>query len=236
MNRAIAAIVFALWYCCASLAAATAADVDVASLTSSGLGRQPVVGEWLEYVIAFPVDPLENSLRPAPLPPPPSPLDTEPADPVDPAAAAAATDAQPAGRFSLAPPEFEAPVAWRVLPLRITIAGRTDSGFHAVVNLDGASRPVVLPAASPVAPSPGAAPDGTATQKIGDLFYDVQVFRDPDPETGFIRHVNAHLPFGLARFATPYVDVILVDMGSGDEPPFPSARADASPPPGALWR
>ncbi len=93
-----------------------------------------------------------------------------------------------------------------------------------------------MPIASAAAPSSEAVPDSTSSQKIGDLFYDVQVFRDPDPETGFVRHVNRELPFGLARFATPYVDVILVDMGSGDEPPFPSARAAVSPPPGALWR
>lgn len=209
MARVVVATIFVMWWCGLSVAA------------------EPAAGDWLEYVVAYPVDPLENSLRPIPLPSPLMPREHDPEH-----ESQASPDA-PVSRFSPVLPEFEAPTVWRTLPLRVSIAGRADGGFNVIVNLDGNSSSVILPFAS--ARQPTGDPDGTANQKIGDMLYNIQVFRDSDPETGFIRHVSEELPFGLARFATPYVDVILVDMGSGEEPPFPSTRVAVSPPPGTLW-
>ncbi|MCC8179990.1 MAG: hypothetical protein LIP23_03640, partial [Planctomycetes bacterium] len=51
--------------------AAEAAMPSLPALAASGLGRLPRPGEWLEFTICYPLDPLENSLSPEPQPPPP---------------------------------------------------------------------------------------------------------------------------------------------------------------------
>lgn len=182
--------------------------------------RKPVLGEWLEYRVAIPVDPMENSLSPSPIPP------SEPAGIPPPRVV------ELDGEAYVFRPTFEAVPAWRVLPLRLEILHPLDDGYRARMTFEGKTREVVLPGIASGsemdfrydAPQP---PDGTAVLRLDGDTYEVTVCRRVG-EAGFVRHSHPDLPFGLARFATEHVDIVLVGMGTGTPPAFP-LHLDAEP-------
>jgi hypothetical protein len=104
--------------------------------------RLPKAGEWLEYVIAFPVDPLEKSMRdffqPADVPgtaadtpePPPVPAENMPLSQIY------LIDREPV---------FEAPRDWYSMRLRLEITGVDQDGCHAVMRYENRQDVVAIP-------------------------------------------------------------------------------------------
>ena len=193
--------------------------------------RKPRIGEWLEYLVAYPVDPMENTLRSDPVPAGSGDI---------PAPENGMTNGD---GTTLITPQFDSPVAWRVLPLRLEILYPLDDGYRARMTFEGKTNEVVLPGPSRTdsppfdydAPQP---PDEKIRHRVGDTALDVEVTKRFGNGYGFIRYANADLPFGLARFATENVDVILVGMGDGPPPrtfPLP-LRIPPDPAPGKLYR
>lgn len=195
----------------------------------SGSSRKPSPGEWLEYLVAYPADPLENELRPDPAPA--LPANADDADNF------VALDDE----TFIVKPSFEPAAAWRALPLRLEIIRPDNDGLRARMTFEGESREVLLPFTAPKIASefhyeePQPATE-RAVHRIGDRVYEVEATRRPAEQYGFVRYEHAELPFGLARFATESVDLILVGMGSGPPPPFPlRLREPVQPPPGRLF-
>lgn len=212
-----------------SLLAATALQAAVAAeipgtgdLFDVSAARRPRPGEWLEYLVSYPVDPLENRLDPNPVPPP-------------------GADAG----FAVVPefftrPDFEPAVAWRGLPLRLVVLGSDDEAVRARLYFGDRQQDIALPLRSS-GPKAGfiydfPAPDPEWRQfRLNNLYYEVRFERRRAGDSGFARLTSPELPFGLARFATPDVDVVLVGMGEGEAPEFPLAAADPVEPPLGLF-
>lgn len=207
-----------------------AAAGDVPDVFDPSSARRPRPGEWLEYRIAFPVDPLENSLSAAPVPPlaakdqPLSDGDEESLD----------------APFAIIPPVLESPEAWRVLPLRLELREITDEGVNAVLTFAGESHEVFLP-------SSGEEPadfyyderqsvDARTSTIVNGSSIDVEVTRRVADDYGFVRYFSPDVPFGIVRFATENVDLVLVGTGYGRPPEFPLDAGDPNPPAGALYR
>lgn len=224
-------LVFALSIilCIASLSPAFSAE-ELRNAFDSSLAKRPEVGEWLEYRIAYPVDPLENSLRTDPAP---VPLDN------------ASQGEEPAGAaddafFSSFKPSFEPPASWRVLPLRLEILGTNGDGTKALLTFEGISREVVLPSGGREAADfhydAPQKPDERTTVLIGGVATEVEVVRRQAENYGFVRYFSAEVPFGVVRFATGNVDLILVGLGKTPPPAFPLDTDPVQPPPGLLYR
>lgn len=210
----------------------SAADsgIGIADVFDPESGRRPVIGEWVEYLVCHPVDPLENSLVPNPIPPPPE-TDAGTAQPVV------------VDNSVIFPPAAEPAASWRALPLRLVFTGQEDDGYRVVMTFAGETGERLLPFRAPAAeenrtfrykepqPEPRA-----ARHMVGDLEYEVSVTERRGESHGFIRYVHRDLPFGIARFATADVDIILVGMGDGTPPAFPlTPGAPPRPSPGALY-
>lgn len=214
-------------------AAGRAADegVDgVAGALSETPGRRPRPGEWMEYRVAFPIDPLENLLAARPAAPPVREGGGMPA---------------PAGEdagWGAIRPMVEPETAWRVLPLRIEMREMDDDGFNAEVTFAGMTRQVRVPASDPgpkadfhydddKQPSPP-----KTVVRLGDRDVLVETVTRRADGYGFTRQTNPELPFGLFRFATGNVDLILVGTGYGRPPDFPLPEPEAiRPPSGTLF-
>lgn len=219
------------------------AGPDIADLFNPAAARRPTAGEWLEYRVAFPVDPLENSLR------------TDPASlPGMEAAAQTGSDA-PAGNgppaeayaeyaYEYIPPIFEPAESWRIIPLRLEIQESDAKGCNAILVYGKGREEVYLPAAQH-----GAEPDflydndgGGSKQlsvRIGGADYAVDETRRSGIGYGFVRWVAAEAPFGVVRFATAHVDLMLVGQGNDTRsaPDFPLRTMDAiAPALGHLYR
>lgn len=222
--------------------------------------RPPRVGEWMEYIVAFPHDPLEESIRQTLIPS--RPLPDSPDD-------------QPA-----APPEptFDPEETWESMPLRLEIVAVSDADCRAVMTYAGLRHEVTIPLSGngeihpddarqsegdlleaevegddPVDPEgleelfkdetagDDQADEGTrvrefASHWLGQKSIDVQVERYSHPQTGFARLTSAEAPFGLVRLATADLDFVLVDMGQGMTPEFPSPETLVDPPVGKFFR
>lgn len=186
---------------------------------SSGNARRPRVGEWLTYVVAYRVDPLEHSLRPDSLRQNADSLDNESAP-------------------------LDVPAIWRTTPLRIVIQHIEEKSCRVLVTHRGVSRETTLPldAAMPdyeydddndnELPPPTA--EGRHRLRGQDI--PVTITSRTGPTGGFVRYYSPDVPFGVVRFASEDVDVILVEYGIGqpsERLPLPS---DIVPPPGALYK
>lgn len=224
------AFIFTLLICASGIHAGEP-DIDFAGVFDPAAARRPKPGEWFEYIVAFPVDPLENSLRPDAAPPPPS----------DPAADQGVVMADNETFFIQ--PAFEPPVSWRQLPLRLTVLGPSDDadGLKVRVTFEGETLEMVLPLLPPTGNTkfhydePQPDPKRTG-QRIGEHFYEVDVVRHTGEGYGFVRYTNPELPFGIARFATETLDLILIGTGGGLEPDFPlRLREPPQPAPGQLY-
>ncbi|MDR1744750.1 MAG: hypothetical protein LBS30_03240 [Planctomycetota bacterium] len=190
--------------------------------------RPPLPGDWVEYRVAFPVDQLENSLRPNPAPPPGGPEEPDPGG--------------GSGAFT---PMFELPAAWRVLPLRLEVREVTDDGCNVILTFTGMSHPMFLAHRDEGAAGaefhydpPVEGDDRRIFVKVGGEEMEVEMVRRRSGDgEGFIRWVNAQLPFGIVRFATPDVDFMLAGYGRGQPPDFPlDAPGAIDPPLGKLWQ
>jgi hypothetical protein len=210
-------------------------EVDARSLAASAFrifsgasDARPVrAGEWVEYLISFPTDPLEDSLRPAP-----------------PAANDGAWRGPDEDSFFFPDiePLFEPEITWRSLPLRLEIRAVEPNGCAVTMSFGPRREEVFLPLEQQFGvplyynePQPATVMDQYV---VGDLVFSVETVQRNAPGIGFIRIGSPDLPFGLARFATENVDIALIGMGdSGDMPPFPLENpAGLSPAPGALYR
>lgn len=192
---------------------------------------KPRPGDWLEYHIAFPVDPLENSLSPNPAPTPG--VAAAPAAP--PPASGEADDSLPPA----VQPAFDLAPAWRTVPLRLEIREVDDSGCNAELTFGGETVSLRLPASGDAAEGSFHYGDGAETERqtrIGGATYTVREIRRTGSGYGFVRWFSREIPFGTVRFATEDADLRLVGFGRGVPPDFPLRPADeASPAPGILY-
>lgn len=209
---------------------AVAAQAEaVAGVFAPAAGRQPRPGEWLEYLVAFPVDPLENELRSDPAPPLPAP------------GGRGAAVVELADGLVITKPEFDPPESWRIVPLRLEVLGRAEQDLQVRMTFAGVVHETVLPT-TPVPPAVGFRYDEPQPEnreiefRLGDASLMAEVTSRVAENHGFIRYWNAELPFGLARFATGDVDLVLVGMGEGTPPAYPlRLRTPPEPPPGTLY-
>lgn len=179
---------------------------------AAGAVRPPRAGEWAEYVVAFPLDPLEASLAPS------SPF------------APAAPD------LGLAiSPRLDPPVAWRARPVRLEVGRVDETGYQAFVTYEGVRRETYLPLRKPSARDADGGREkvlSAETHRLANRDLDVSVERGEGPEGWFVRLTADEVPFGLARFANENVDLLLVGYGTGKPPAFPLSPPVFSPPPG----
>lgn len=103
--------------------------------------RLPKAGEWLEYVIAFPVDPLEKSIRD--FIEPTAPSNNAPSAP-EPLASGENT---PLSQIYVIDrePVFEAPADWHSMRLRLEITSVDQDGCHAIMRYENRQDVVVIP-------------------------------------------------------------------------------------------
>lgn len=210
----------------------TAGDADstLPDTFDSAIGRRPVAGEWLEYLVAYPIDPLENSLVPNPVPPP-SRSDANQPPPV-------VTD-----EYVIHQPISEPFPAWRVLPLRMVLLTVEDNGYRVAVTFAGTTREHFWPAQPESSNTRAPAfqydmplTEQTAEYRVGGERFDALVTKRHGENLGFIRLHHHDIPFGIARFATADIDLILVGMGTNAPPDFPLRLPEQPhPPPGALY-
>lgn len=192
--------------------------------------KKPGPGDWLEYRIAFPVDPLENSLSPNPA-----------ATPLREGGAVLDIDGDTT--VFIPEPSFEPSVAWRAVPLRLEIQDVLGGGCAAAVRFANETVRVSIPffVEPPKVefrydPVPGDAVPERATVDLNGAPLPVEVIRRTGDGGGFVRYFSPEVPFGVVRFATENVDMILVGSGNGAPPPFPLDTSDMTihPLPGLL--
>lgn len=236
----------------------------------------PKAGEWYEYVVAYPLDPMETAIREI--------IDrSKPIITGTSGSAVAMTkstaegvlvDTQPANETE---PVFDPEPVWFAMPLRLEILRVDPNGCQVMLTYAGRRDEVFLPLArngsssenesDAAAAGPTVVGDNPKEEEelvkdldymfsresfvgeieqtgqlerhsgrhwVGDHGIEVMLEQNPDPDLGFTRLVSPEAPFGLARFATPYVDFSLVDRGFGIAPEFPVPDALIDPPPGKL--
>lgn len=205
----------------------------ISAFAGAGDARPVRVGEWVEYLVSFPTDPLEYSLQPQPSPTMDDIADLD----SDVSASVAATD-----EMFFIEPSFEPEIIWCSLPLRLEIRAVEPNGCTVRMSFGSMRSDVFLPLEQkpgvPLhydAPQP---PTAASQYKVGDMAFSVETLRKSAPGLGFIRMGSPDLPFGLARFATDKVDIALIGMGdASDVPPFPLAIPDGlDPKAGQLYR
>ncbi|MDR0361795.1 MAG: hypothetical protein LBJ46_03785 [Planctomycetota bacterium] len=214
---------------------------------ASEIRKIPAPGDWIEYRIAFPVDPLEDAIR-----------DTlgEAAD----NATGGMTNGEPRDMRALGydagfSPNFRPKQRWTVMPLRLEIKAVREGGLDVLASYPGFAHESFLPldrSALPLPFVPGgddalaghasANPDAVVEKDftrllhaVGSRKYPVSLERCDDPGNGFVRLVSDDLPFGMARFASPHCDLALVAMGSFPAPEFPVSGVVIEPPPGEFF-
>ncbi len=199
---------------------ASAAGPDLTDVFDFSQATRPRPGDWLEYLVAFPADPLENSLRSRPGAssagvPEGAPGNAVPAVPGD-----GTVDFDAVARIR---PEFEPPAAWRGVPVRLEIREVFPDGCNADVSFAGERVSVRLAAGNGAQAEFHYDAGGEAERslRIGDREYTVRELRRAGSDYGFVRWFSAEVPFGLVRFATEHVDIQLVAMGWGAPPDFP---------------
>lgn len=202
------------------LAFALAADgaAFLAGAPAGGEARPPQAGEWLDYVVAYRVDPLEHRLRQ-------ERSGNRDPDPID------AAD----GAFS----PFDVPPVWRATPLRLVVESVEETGCRATLIHGGVGREVFLPFAAAMPeyrydePPP---PAVRGRHRLGGVELPVDIVSRAGPNGGFVRYSSSEVPFGVARFASWDVDVILVEFGTGRPPERHSPFSGIVPPPGELYK
>lgn len=190
--------------------ATSAAGPDLADVFDFSRAARPKPGDWLEYLIAFPVDPLESSLE-------------QKAADTAPNSAASAADSEPLDYEALAMqlrPEFDPPAAWRSVPVRIVIREVFPDGCNADIRFADGSSSVRLSAGDGARAQfhYDAGGESERGARVGDREYTVREQRRSGAEYGFVRWFSEEIPFGIVRFATESVDIQLVAAGRGAPP------------------
>ncbi len=209
-----------------SNAPARGADADLLDLFDSEAAPKPHAGQWLEYRVAFPVDPMENALGGNPLPP----LKQE--EPIRIQIAPQNDKQKGKGKeteYYIVQPDFDPPVAWRVLPLRLEIREISIEGIRIFITLAGYSHTVTIDHASDTSLDrfiskfyydPPQPEDKTLSYRLGDSDYELTVVQRNHDRYGFVRWFSPLVPFGMVRYATADVDLALVAWGEGKAPDF----------------
>ncbi|MDR1612208.1 MAG: hypothetical protein LBT97_05420 [Planctomycetota bacterium] len=201
----------------------------------------PAVGDWLEYRLAFPVDPLEDSIR----------RDIGSGEEEAESSSAAPTPGESDGggdgasksSAHLFEPRFQPETRWNAMPLRLEILGAEPDAVRVMLTLPGFAHETSVPLGGMAGTGVRHSEIGMAAIRdrqerrhtVGRREYPVFMERLDDPEKGYIRLVSSELPFGFARFASPHCDLILVDMGGFPAPAFPVQDVPVAPPPGKLF-
>lgn len=207
-----------------------------------GSGRRPNPGEWLEYRVAFLVDPLEDDLAAS------IKKKADSGERADGSSASESREQAPDSEMDydfLAnrrwQSAFEPPRIWRSLPLRLEVL-RTEKEFTRVrMTFAGTAGEFNLPFSSQSGEFefeyPYPQPQGAkVSHRLGNVTLEAEQTSRFGNGYGFVRLTNPDAPFGLLRFATPDVDLILVGFGDGIPPAFPLSSGDlADPPPGRLY-
>ncbi len=196
----------------------SAAGPDLADVFDFSQATRPRPGDWLEYLVAFPADPLESSLRGRPgASSAGAPVSAVPAVPVP---GDGTVDFDAVARIR---PEFEPPVTWRSVPVRLEIREVFPDGCNADVSFAGERVSVRLSAGGGAQAEFHYDAGGEAERslRIGDREYTIRELRRTGSDYGFVRWFSAEVPFGVVRFATEHVDIQLVAMGRGAPPDFP---------------
>ncbi len=214
-------------------APAAAADADGAdspvplNFFDASRAPKPFPGQWIEYRIGYPADPLENSLQPDPAALPNS---------GDRGEVVALEDG-----YEIYKPSFDPGASWLVLPLRIEVRQVTPEGCNVFLTFDGASRQFFLAAGGkeqeePRYDAPAEDADRRMFVTMGGEEYEVEMIRRDGDGYGFVRYFSPEVPFGVFRFATENVDLVMVGFGQGRPPDFPLALdAPIDPPVGLLY-
>lgn len=215
--------------------AGMAAGGDAADFTDAfdfSSATKPRPGDWAEYLVAFPADPLERELS-----------GDAGGDSADGPGAVVERDAS-------APPEeidfdalmeiepvFEPAERWTTVPVRLNIREVDDAGCNAEITFAGVTNTVRLDAGGERAEfSYDAGGDAERSLRIGGREYAVRELRREGPGYGFVRWFSPEIPFGTVRFATGQVDMQLVGFGRGTPPDFPVRPEDeVEPALGALY-
>ncbi|MDR3078254.1 MAG: hypothetical protein LBV15_05790 [Planctomycetota bacterium] len=209
-----------------------------------GSGRLPKPGEWLEYRVAFQVDPLEDGLARAAKSKEAAREkadDSSAPEPDSPEAAAAPQadyDSLADRRWQSA---FDPPRIWRVLPLRLEALRAEKDSLRVRMTFAGTTGEFNLPllpqAGEVIFDYPYPQPQNDKIpHRLGDATLEADKVSRFGNGYGFVRLTHPDAPFGLLRFASPDVDFILVGFGSGIPPAFPLSSGDqADPPPGRLY-
>ena len=257
-----ACLVLAAWIVLAQTAAG--GDSPIPAFPAVPGAKAPRPGEWLEYVVSFPLDPLEQSIRASIIP---GSDDNERTQ---------THETRPTPRTATPNPSFDPPIEWGSYPLRLEILSTTREGCNAIMTFNDLRHEVFLPLAPPrdnasamaanqaairTPQVTGDAPIDNASLK--DIFEDAaqqSAFADPEnepirakgqhwlgdlaievesecvlaPNTGYTRLTSPEVPFGLARFASDFLDLALVAKGMGNPPDFPCPDTQIEPPPGTL--
>ncbi len=210
---------------------AAAADAILNSLFDPGSAVAPRPGDWFDYLVAYPVDPLENSLRSEPLSAPAGNR-TQTLD-----------ELSPDEEYFFFVPNFEPETAWKSVPLRLELREVEDDGINAIVTFAGKSHPTRLVKPDPNGDRPEFPFDPPQPEPerlevtVGAATLTVDAVHRVHDEYGFVRWTAPEVPFGLVRFAGENLDMILIDFGRGTAPDFPQTpRAAPSPPLGALYK
>ncbi len=189
---------------------------------------KPLPGQWIEYRLGFPVDPLESSLRPDPE------LASSVGDPKE--------TVDVGDGHEMYKPSFDPGVAWRVLPLRIEVRQVTPEGCTVLFTFDGDGHQLFLPVENGEErkelryDAPKAGVDRSFFIKMGSGEYEVEMIRRTGNGYGFVRYFCPDVPFGVFRFATRDVDLVLVGFGQGRPPEFPiPVDPPIQPPVGQLY-
>lgn len=231
----------------------------------------PKAGMWMDYVVTFPLDPMEYALRLSGGLITPQPIG-------DNSITLHFTNDNASGiplEFpppSAGVPNFDPQTMWMAVPLRLEVLSVDGPACTALMTFGGLKQEVTLPCPETPAPDDSAAHPSDGEEVVGDLpaedgdltemfaresllnesqkdaaltseksFHwfgeqgvDVVLERIADQDIGITRLRGDDLPFGIARVATKYVDLVLVAWGVGIAPEFPPRDVYIEPPPGKL--
>lgn len=232
MTRRMWIVLFAIFVAWCAGAPALEADLSGAVTDAFDVARapQPKPGEWLEYRVAFPVDPLEHSLSPDRGETAPSgrtPMRIGGGD---------------EGEYVFFVPHFEPERMWRVAPLRLEVREVEADGCNVVMTFAGRSHELFMKKDAGGGDGPDfyydseESADARREARIGEHNYEVEEVRRISERYGLVRWTSPEVPFGIVRFATPDLDMALVGMGIGRAPDFPlELRSEIEPPLGLLY-